>query len=84
MVGSKSTLSCDVPLAAFAAAPSSAALALSGELGSYILVMTGFGAAPAAGGGAGAGAGGGVGADPPKHIIILLVLKLLVLRKLFV
>tara|TARA_Y100000385_G_C12786769_1_gene505893 strand:- start:329 stop:547 length:219 start_codon:yes stop_codon:yes gene_type:complete len=72
-----------VPLAAFAAAPSSAALPLSGELGSYILVMTGFGAAPAAGGGAGAGAGGGVGV-PPKHIIILLVLKLLVLRKLFV
>ena len=83
MVGSKSTLSCDVPLAAFAAAPSSAALPLSGELGSYILVMTGFGAAPAAGGGAVAGAGGGVGV-PPKHIIILLVLKLLVLRKLFV
>jgi hypothetical protein len=82
MVGSKSTLSCDVPDAAFEAAPSSAAAPASGELGSYIFVMTGFGAAPAAGGGAGAGAGGGVGV-PPKHIVILLVLKLLVLRKVF-
>jgi hypothetical protein len=46
-----------------------------------MLVMTGFADGGAAGGGAGAGV---AGADPPKHIIILLVLKLLVLRKLFV
>tara|TARA_B110000971_G_C19995448_1_gene494060 strand:- start:74 stop:310 length:237 start_codon:yes stop_codon:yes gene_type:complete len=54
MVGSKSTLSCDVPEAAAEAAPFSAAIPLSGELGSYILVRTGFAAGGAAGGGAGA------------------------------
>ncbi|MDB4411491.1 hypothetical protein N9184_00090 [bacterium] len=67
-VGSKSTLSCDVPAALSATAPFSAASPLSGVDGSYIFVMTGFGAGGAAGGG-----GGGVGSGdllPPKHIIL--------------
>jgi hypothetical protein len=57
-----------VPAAAPASEPFSAANPLSGELGSYMLVMTGFAAGGAAGGGAGAIslAGGGLGDE--KHI----------------
>lgn len=66
MVGSRSTLSCDVPLALPWTAPFSAAIPLSGLLGSYMFVSTGLTAAGAAGGGAGSGVG------PPKHMIILL------------
>ena len=57
-VGSKSTLSWDVPLALFDTAPFSAAIPLSGDDGSYIFVNTGLPAAGAAGGGAGSGAEG--------------------------
>lgn len=58
-----------MPAALPATAPFSAAFPLSGELGSYMLVMTGFTAGGAAGGGAGAmacAAGGGLGDE--KHI----------------
>ena len=57
-MGSKSTLSWDVPLALFDTAPFSAAIPLSGDDGSYIFVNTGLPAAGAAGGGAGSGAEG--------------------------
>jgi hypothetical protein len=66
-VGSKSTLSCDVPFALSCTAPFSAASPLSGDDGSYIFVRTGFGAGGAAGGGAG---GGGSDFPPPKHMIL--------------
>lgn len=60
-VGSKSTFSCDVPAALLAAAPFSAVEPASGELGSYMLVITGLTEGGAAGGGAGAMAAGGAG-----------------------
>ena len=57
-VGSRSTLSWDVPLALFETEPFSAAIPLSGDDGSYNVERTGLALGGAAGGGATTGLGG--------------------------
>ena len=59
-VGSRSTLSWEVPFALLDTAPFSAAIPLSGDDGSYKVERTGLELGGAAGGGAGSGLGLGL------------------------